>query len=202
MINLLWRRTVRTIANFQIKLKVSCFIKLVCISIELPPAIASHMQRFGGVVPSGTNNLNINLPDNNAVLRLEVELRDKNPRRRANNQMRNKGLGGGGGGGDRKRTTPTTAGVVGVRQAPSPSSASSSSNNFFVPMEKVSVILILFVVVIAAAVILGWHFYGNSIIYIFSVAVARCCFGLSRISGRKPVGHHKHILHFYIFVCV
>lgn len=110
------------------------------------------MQRFGGVVPSGTNNLNINLPDNNAVLRLEVELRDKNPRRRAaNNQMRNKGFGGGGGGGggnggDRKRTTPSTAGVVGVRQAPS-----SSPNNFFVPMEKVSIYSYCYS--------LGWRFF-------------------------------------------
>lgn len=142
----------------------------------MPPAIASHMQRFGGVVPSGTNNLNINLPDNNAVLRLEVELRDKNPRRRPNNQMRNKGFGGGGGGGggDRKRTTPSTAGAVGVRQAPSPSSSSSTNtNNFFVPMEKVSIFLI---------VILGSDFfYGNSIIYIFCCCC--CSFGLSRISG-------------------
>lgn len=95
----------------------------------------------------GTNNLNINLPDNNAVLRLEVELRDKNQRRRANNnQMRNKGFGGGGGGGggDRKRTTSSsTSGAVGVRQPPlssSPMSPSSiNANNFFVPMEKVSI---------------------------------------------------------------
>lgn len=112
------------------------------------------MQRFGGVMPSGTNNLNINLPDNNAVLRLEVELRDKNPRRRANNnQMRNKGFGGGG---DRKRTTSTTAGVVGVRQASSPSSALASSNNFFVPMEKVSFILILLFVGWLLRVYLSW----------------------------------------------
>lgn len=93
------------------------------------------MQRFGGVVPSSANNLNINLPDNNAVLRLEVELRDKNPRRRPNNQIRNKGFAtAGGGGSDRKRTAPATAGVVGVRQAP----LSTNGNNFFVPMEKVS----------------------------------------------------------------
>lgn len=115
----------------------------------MPPAVASHMQRFGGMIPSGTNNLNINLPDNNAVLRLEVELRDKNPRRRQNpnNQMRNKGFSGGGG--DRKRTTPSTAGVVGIRQSPPSSSSSTNANNFFVPMEKVSIILIF---------ILGRHF--------------------------------------------
>lgn len=31
---------------------------------------------------NGNNNVNINLPDNNTILRLEVELRDKNTRNR------------------------------------------------------------------------------------------------------------------------
>lgn len=137
--------------------------------IELPPAVASYMQRFGGVVPSGTNNLNINLPDNNAVLRLEVELRDKNPRRRQNprNQMRNKGFSDGGG--DRKRTTPSTAGVVGIRQSPP---SSTNANNFFVPMEKVSILsLFLFLV----------SFFMLILLFLFLLL-----FGLSHISCGEP----------------
>lgn len=87
----------------------------------MPPAIATNLQHGG-------NNLNINLPESNAVLRLEVELRDKNARRRPN--YRQKGFAtnrnaevtttGGGGGG--KQVLPTT----------------SNPNNYFIPMEKVS----------------------------------------------------------------
>lgn len=104
--------------------------------LELPPAIATNLQKFGG-----PNNLNINLPDSNAVLRLEVELRDKNTRRRPN--YRNKGLSG-----ERNRAaaSPTTGAV---RQ-----SSPSNSNSYFIPMEKVSDILMTFDT-----------FYGNSIIY-------------------------------------
>lgn len=70
----------------------------------------------GGVGRSGNgNNLNINLPDNNAVLRLEVELRDKNIRRR--HQFRNRGNGR----------------MAGKHQVP------THSNNYFVPLEKVSI---------------------------------------------------------------
>lgn len=90
--------------------------------LELPPAIATNLQKFGG-----TNNLNINLPDSNAVLRLEVELRDKNARRRPN--YRNKGLSG-----DRNRAASSTAGAV--RQSPQ-----GNSNSYFIPMEKVSNVL-------------------------------------------------------------
>lgn len=90
---------------------------------ELPPAIASKLQKqpIGG----NNNNLNINLPEHNAVLRLEVELRDKNARRRPN--YRPKGFAT-----DRnqnidpakaanKQILPTTPNL----------------NNYFVPMEKV-----------------------------------------------------------------
>lgn len=103
--------------------------------VELPPAIAASLQRFGG------NNLNINLPDSNAVLRLEVELRDKNIRRRPNN-LRGKGERNRTGAGTATASPPTspttataTAGVA-VRQSP------PNPNSFFIPMEKVSRILV------------------------------------------------------------
>ncbi|XP_037038061.1 uncharacterized protein LOC119075657 [Bradysia coprophila] len=59
------------------------------------------------------NNLNINLPENNAVLRLEVELRDKNTRHRQNNQ-----------GGVRRNGQQSHA-------------LKDDINNYIVPMEKV-----------------------------------------------------------------
>lgn len=84
---------------------------------EMPPAIATNLHHT-----IGGNNLNINLPDNNAVLRLEVELRDKNARRRPNH--RNRGFAGDG----RHRAGPTNGAV---HQTP------PNPNNFFIPMEKV-----------------------------------------------------------------
>lgn len=86
----------------------------------MPPAIATNLHHT-----IGGNNLNINSPDNNAVLRLEVELRDKNARRRPNN--RNKGFAGDG----RKRAASPVSGAV--HQTP------PNPNNFFIPMEKVSI---------------------------------------------------------------
>lgn len=86
----------------------------------MPPAIATNLHHT-----IGGNNLNINLPDNNAVLRLEVELRDKNARRRPNN--RHKGFAGDG----RKRPASPVSGAV--HQTP------PNPNNFFIPMEKVSI---------------------------------------------------------------
>lgn len=66
---------------------------------------------------TASNNLNINLPDNNAVLRLEVELRDKNTRRR---QLKNKTF-----------TTMDRGGMGNIDQT-------RNLNNYFVPMVKVS----------------------------------------------------------------
>lgn len=93
----------------------------------MPSAITSNLQHTIG--SSGGNNLNINLPDNNAVLRLEVELRDKN-RRRPN--YRNKGFGGAADGRYRA-ASPVNGGAV--HQPP-------NANNYFIPMEKVSKISI------------------------------------------------------------
>lgn len=67
---------------------------------------ATTASTAGGVgVPGGggNNNLNINLPENNAILRLEVELRDKNaPKyRRAAGVGNPAGVGRGGRGGAR-----------------------------------------------------------------------------------------------------
>lgn len=84
---------------------------------EMPPAIATNLHHT-----IGGNNLNINLPDNNAVLRLEVELRDKNARRRPNH--RHRGFTGDG----RNRAGPANGAV---HQTP------PNPNNFFIPMEKV-----------------------------------------------------------------
>lgn len=97
------------------------------VSLEMPPAIATNLHHTIG----GSNNLNINLPDNNAVLRLEVELRDKNARRRPN--YRHKGFTGDA----RNRTPSPTNGAVHLTP-PNP-------NNFFIPMEKVSESSILIV---------------------------------------------------------
>lgn len=65
------------------------------------------------------NNLNINLPENNAVLRLEVELRDKNTRHRHHNQ-----------GGVKRNGQQSHA-------------LKDDINNYMVPMEKVSSIYVL-----------------------------------------------------------
>lgn len=70
------------------------------------------------------SNLNINLPEKNAILRLEVELRDKNARRRPNRKAVTT---------DRNRAVPTT--VAQVRQT---HPVAGNANNFFVPLEKVS----------------------------------------------------------------
>lgn len=70
------------------------------------------------------NNLNINLPEKNAILRLEVELRDKNARRRPNR----KGIAA-----DRNRATPSN--LANARQT---QPIVANANTFFVPMEKVS----------------------------------------------------------------
>lgn len=94
---------------------------------EMPSAIATNLHH----TISGGNNLNINLPDNNAVLRLEVELRDKNARRRPN--YRNKGYGTGDG---LNRAASPVCGVV--HQTP------PNPNRFFIPMEKVRFSLRLF----------------------------------------------------------
>lgn len=83
----------------------------------MPAAIATNLHHT-----IGGSNLNINLPENNAVLRLEVELRDKNARRRPNH--RNKGHGG-----DRHRG-PSPATGIAHQTPPNP-------NHFFIPMEKV-----------------------------------------------------------------
>lgn len=110
--------------------------------LELPPAIATHLQKFGG-----TNNLNINLPDSNAVLRLEVELRDKNARRHQPARKNSPGLPG-----ERKlgKSTGTTGAI---RQPPTP----QNPNSFFFPMEKVSSSPII--------ITLLTFISGNSIIY-------------------------------------
>ncbi|XP_055382116.1 uncharacterized protein LOC129612499 [Condylostylus longicornis] len=96
-------------------------------------------QNGSGVVGSSANsgnNLNITLPDNNtnALLRLEVELRDKNaPKNR-------KGYGRGGGG---NKIPITTSNLTNLSQSPSPykkGGAELQQNkdiNVMVPMEKV-----------------------------------------------------------------
>lgn len=87
----------------------------------MPPSIATNLQHT-----IDNNNLNINLPENNAVLRLEVELRDKNARRRPQNYHQ-KGFGA-----ERNRQLDATNKTVLPAQPPNP-------NNYFVPMEKVSI---------------------------------------------------------------
>lgn len=81
------------------------------------------------------NNLNINLPDNNAVLRLEVELRDKNVRRRPN-QHRAKGYLT-----DQNRPVAgagSAAAIASRTPAPLSHHSVAYTDNYFVPMEKVS----------------------------------------------------------------
>lgn len=82
--------------------------------------VGGGQENFGSHgANTASNNLNINLPEHNAVLRLEVELRDKNTRRPRNKapmmDQRGKGVGSGG--------QPTHA---------------RNLNNYFVPLEKVS----------------------------------------------------------------
>lgn len=88
-------------------------------------------------VAAGTgNNLNINLPDNNAVLRLEVELRDKNVRHRPH-QRRAKGYHQ-----DRIRAVTGMTASAATVGADGKYHAVTNANNYFVPMEKVSDFLV------------------------------------------------------------
>lgn len=75
---------------------------------------------------TNSNNLNINLPEHNAVLRLEVELRDKHARRprQKPGYMANRDAGGAFGS-PHNLSTATAAHVQNL-------------NNYFVPLEKVS----------------------------------------------------------------
>lgn len=78
---------------------------------------ATHQQLHG-------NNLNINVPENNAILRLEVELRDKHT---AGHQRRGRGGAG--------------VGAAGVKRTGQQAHNPKEDNvNYMVPMEKVSVI--------------------------------------------------------------
>lgn len=132
--------------------------------LELPPAIATHLQKFGG-----TNNLNINLPDSNAILRLEVELRDKNARRHPPTRKKSPGLPG-----ERNRgTSPGTTGAI--RQPPTP----QNPNSFFFPMEKVSSHHYYYFILL----------YGNSIIY-FSAYLLLMLFELAYFLGVQFLGAH------------
>lgn len=70
------------------------------------------------------NNLNINVPENNAVLRLEVELRDKHQRHDR----------GGGGAMGRRAGVP----AAGVKRNGGQHNRDDTSNSYMVPMEKVS----------------------------------------------------------------
>ncbi|XP_034666899.1 uncharacterized protein LOC117900598 isoform X1 [Drosophila subobscura] len=102
----------------------------------------------GGAGGGGNNNLNINLPENNnTILRLEVELRDKNVPKYRRGVVGGRGGGGGGGG-----VGPGT-GRVGVASRPetegpkrtagalgsdtTATSASLDRRNLVVPLEKV-----------------------------------------------------------------
>lgn len=99
-------------------------------SHSTPTSFAPNVHVNNNASNANGNNLNINLPDNNAVLRLEVELRDKNVRRRPNQQHRTKGY-------LTDRSRPVAAAVA---RKPPPLSHHSVANtdNYFVPMEKVS----------------------------------------------------------------
>lgn len=116
---------------------------------EIPSAIATNLHH-------GSNNLNINLPDNNAVLRLEVELRDKNARRRPNNRY--KGFVGDG----RNRAASPVGGAV--HQTP------PNLNNFFIPMEKVSISLI---------VLHSSFFFLSLFVFYSNLKAQRICFSSS-----------------------
>lgn len=97
----------------------------------------AHVSGYNGIGADGgnSNNLNINLPDNNAVLRLEVELRDKNVRRRPH-QRRAKGYHL-----DRSRAVAGMAASA-AGAADGKYHAAANTNNYFVPMEKVSDFLV------------------------------------------------------------
>lgn len=80
-------------------------------------SIATTQQQLHG------NNLNINVPENNAILRLEVELRDKHT---AGHQRRGRGGGG--------------VGAAGVKRTGHQANNPKEDNvNYMVPMEKVSI---------------------------------------------------------------
>lgn len=100
-------------------------------SNSTPTSFAPNVHATSNASSANGNNLNINLPDNNAVLRLEVELRDKNVRRRPNQQQR---------GGKGYLTDRNRPAVAAVAKKPTPLSHHSVTNtdNYFVPMEKVS----------------------------------------------------------------
>lgn len=98
------------------------FTPLYFSSVFFPSTDARYEKNDFYAVPTTTpnhlhgNNLNINLPENNAVLRLEVELRDKNTRHRHHNQ-----------GGVKRNGQQSHA-------------LKDDINNYMVPMEKVSII--------------------------------------------------------------
>lgn len=92
----------------------------------------------------GNNNLNINLPENNnAILRLEVELRDKNaPKyRRAVGVGVPAGAARGGRGGIRgaAHNRPAAVGVGGVKAGNNINTMMDLKGNAIVPLEKVNI---------------------------------------------------------------
>lgn len=93
----------------------------------------AHMSNNNGAGSNG-NNLNINLPDNNAILRLEVELRDKNVRRRPH-QRQAKGY-------HLDRIRAVTGMTASAATVDGKYHAVTNANNYFVPMEKVSDFLV------------------------------------------------------------
>lgn len=97
-----------------------CVLYVCLHSIFFPKEIPSAIVQ----TTATGNNLNINLPEKNAILRLEVELRDKNARRRPNRK---------GNATDRNRAAPSNE--AHIRQT---HPIAGNANNFFVPMEKVS----------------------------------------------------------------
>lgn len=107
-----------------------CFFLGFGVPSELPPVIASKLQKNPIAGNDNNNNLNINLPEHNAVLRLEVELRDKNARRRPNYHQKGFAT-------DRNRNMNPVK-TASKQVLPT----TSNFNNYFVPMEKVSFILL------------------------------------------------------------
>lgn len=99
-------------------------------SHSTPTSFAPNVHVNNNASTASGNNLNINLPDNNAVLRLEVELRDKNVRRRPNQQHRTRGY-------LKDRNRPVAAAVA-RKPAPLAHHSDATTDNYFVPMEKVS----------------------------------------------------------------
>ncbi|XP_055907745.1 uncharacterized protein LOC129942726 [Eupeodes corollae] len=90
---------------------------------------AGNATRLPSNADTSGNNLNINLPDTNAVLRLEVELRDKNAPK---NRRGGRGGGRGGGGG-----VGRGGGGGGVGQNRGKLNSNDDKDNLMVPMEKV-----------------------------------------------------------------